>query len=206
VATDPIRERIDAALRQQRVEKATQWEARNPALQSLIDRVEWPEVRSAAEELLGDEDPERRLLGARILRENRDRADELGPLFLEALRAETDDEVFQWLVSAFNSLAYRPALPQLARLTTHPHADVRYSLAGALSTCGWPDPPESALTALRQLAEDKDRDVRFSAMFELGAWRESGHRDPRVEQLLKARAEDPDPRVRRAVAEAMAAI
>ena len=111
------------ALQAQAEEDRSDRNAKNPALQELLDAPS-EEVFATAASLCGSEDRHERLLGVRILRElgrpampYRDRTVEL---LLGLLEAETDSEVLEWTVSALGYQRSSAALPALLRLASHP--------------------------------------------------------------------------------------
>jgi len=104
------------------------------------------------------------------------------------------------------------AIPDLVRALDHPDPNLRYTLAGAISTCAGDrfnedelavKMPDAALSALVTLAQDEDADVRYSALYELSSWwKEVGLVDPRAEATLRAGLTDEDDGVRATCAEA----
>lgn len=194
--------RVQAALRQQESEYASNFVATNDELQWLTDRASRPDVLTAAEKLLRDQSPARRILGARILSGAKEALALVGPSLVAALAAESDDDATLWELAAISRLQYRDALPAVLELAQHPHAEIRYKVATAITGCGWPDPPEEATRALIKLTDDIDQDVRFSAIFELSSWWMNGFRAPHVLSTLKRHQFDLDHRAVAAIAEA----
>jgi HEAT repeat protein len=195
--------RLEEALLRQRSELETDYATTNLPLQSLIDDSHDARIFDAAAELLGDPRTDRRMLGARILREIKTNRAEAGRLVHEQIGRESDNDVLLWLVSALAFLQYRPALQTLASLVHHSDPEIRYKVASALSWAVGSEPDEPTTSSLLELANDPAPDVRFSALFELAEWRVAGNRDTRIETSLREHATDDDERVRRAVADAL---
>ena len=141
--------RLKQALVRQQAEFDSDCATTNLPLTSLIDDSTDPQVFRAAADLLADPRVDRRMLGARILREIKTNRAEAGRLVHEQIGRESDDDVLLWLVT----------IPR----------------------------PTSG----------------FSALFELAEWRVAGNRDVHIETALREHLEDDDPRVRRAVEDAL---
>jgi HEAT repeat protein len=150
--------------------------------------------------LLRDADPDRRILAVRLLRELDNYKDEIVPALVEALAHETDDVVLSWLVEAFGLTHGGWVTDRLFALADHPDPGVRYAVCGALSARRMLS--EAARQCLVGLAADPDPEVRFSAVFELGAWMREVP-DPRILLTVRAATEDPDPHVARTARDAL---
>jgi HEAT repeat protein len=195
--------RLEEALLRQRSELETDYATTNLPLTSLIDDSTDPQVFRAAADLLADPRVDRRILGARILREIKTNRAEAGRLVHEQIGRESDEDVLLWLVSALVFLQYRPALETLASLVHHLDPEIRYTVASALSSTAWPEPDERTTSGLLEMTHDPSPDVRFSALFELAEWRVAGNRDTRIGTALREHLAYDDPRVRRAVGDAL---
>lgn len=199
----PLKARLAQALLRQQAELETDYAATNLPLQSLIDDSNDPQILHAAAELLGDPRSDRRMLGARILREIKTNRSEAGRLVLERVGRESDDDVLLWLVSALAFLEYRPALQTLASLVHHSDPEIRYKVASALSWTAGSEPDKQTTSSLLEMTHDPSPDVRFSALYELAAWRVAGNHDTRIETALRKHLEDDDQRVRCIVGDAL---
>lgn len=154
--------------------------------------------------MLRSTNPVERIFGIRLIREMH-REDEVSRELLRSLRRETDDEVISWCIGGLYFRGCEEAIPDLVEYVDHPDPDVRYRVAGAISTCVVTAMTEQALRALLTLVEDEVDDVRFSAMYEVSSWWQAKDlRDFRVEAALKAGASDRDEGVRNTCNEALA--
>lgn len=87
-----------------------------------------------------------------------------------ALAVEGEPNVLSWLVWALGDSRSREVLPDLRVLASHPSAEVRFPVPDALSMCA-EGVFDLVAEALLELSRDVDDDVRWSAIFELAAWR-----------------------------------
>ncbi len=201
-------DRVAAALEEQRREYESEFDHKNSALMWLLDNLAASDLLEIGSELLAADDPSRRILGTRLVREQAVAADDemrQGALaaVTEVLSEEVDEEVLLWLVAAVSFIGDSSALPAVEHLSTHVKATIRDQAASAISACAGPDLPESAKSALLALAGDADREVRYSALFELGVWWELGAEDPRIEQQLRAALTDDDSRLQQIASRAL---
>ena len=125
-----------------------------------------------------------------------------------ALRDEKDPGVIRWLVSALQWGRDPRALPDLKRLACHPDSEVRFGVPDALSFCA----PRfrDVVDDLLQLSKDPERDVRWSAAFELASWLQGppgGTTEADVTRIRSRLEElalsEPDPDIRAEAAEAL---
>lgn len=159
-------------------------------------------VVEAGLELLKSSDPVERVFAIRVIREMH-REHEVAQALLETLRDETDPDVISWCIGGLYFRGIPSAIPDLVGFLRHPDEDLRYRLAGALSSCTVPTMSDAARDALLELADDEDDDVRYSALFELSSWWQEGAvRDSNVRDRLEQGLTDPDEGVRRTCAEA----
>jgi hypothetical protein len=192
---------LDSALQAQHVEESDAT-AKNQSLQQLIDHPS-DEVFEAARRLIESSVPGKRKLGIRILRElgrpqmpyARAAVGELSRL----LERERQPDLLVWTVSALGNQHVGEALPVLWELATHPEPTVRDSVSGAISGAAMSTGlDDRSIDVLCRLSQDTDGDVRFSAVFELSAWRAHGVTDPRITAALEQARHDNEPKVARA--------
>lgn len=195
-----MRSILSAALRFQESEEATGFSAANPALVRLTSDVDfWKLLRHTRHFRTGD--VAQRQLHARILASAAMPAGRRVSEVLETLVEESEPRVIRWLVFALRNAASRPALPGLLDLARHPSPDVRFPVPDTLSACA--ERLGDIDDALLRLSHDVDADVRWSTVFELGAWW-SEVRDPRLEaRLQEVRDDDPSDVVRHVAEEAL---
>jgi HEAT repeat protein len=192
---------IDSALQAQHVEESDAT-AKNQSLQELIDHPS-DEVFEAARRLIESSVPGERKLGVRILRElGRPQMPYAGAAVGELsrlLERERQPDLLVWTVSAIGNQHVGEALPVLWELATYPEPAVRDSVSGAISGAAMSTGlDDRSIDVLCRLSHDTDADVRFSAIFELSAWRAHGVNDPRITAALEQARHDNDPRVARA--------
>jgi HEAT repeat protein len=175
---------IDAMLQEQDAEFQSEFSATNALLNSAISNVPGLELLAVGTREIQSDDPKRRILGIRLIRElkrnSAEAARELGAL----LTTEQDSEVLYWVVGAFGFLKSDLVTDQLINLVGHPDPGVRYNAATALANIRSSEIPTKSVNALIALAEDENAEVRFSAVFELGSWWKVNH-DPRIESALR---------------------
>lgn len=142
-----------------------------------------------------------RQLHARLLADANMPADRRLAEIFQSLANEADPKVIRWLVFGLRNAASASALPTLRELAQHSSSEVRFPVPDALSACT--DRFEEIADVLFALSHDADADVRWSAVFELGAWwRET--QDPRIEaRLSEIRVDDPSDEVREVAAESL---
>jgi HEAT repeat protein len=175
---------IDSLLLQQDIEFRSDFASTNALLHSTIVEANEPELLAAGRREIRSQDPRRRILGVRLIRELKqysgDAAEEIGRM----LTSERDPEVMYWVVGAFGFLKSDSVGDQLRELVSHPSPGVRYNVATALANRASAEIPANSIGALLALARDQDAEVRFSAIFELGSWWKV-NRDPRIESALR---------------------
>jgi HEAT repeats len=175
---------IDSLLLQQDMEFSSDFASTNTLLHSTIIEADERELLTAGRQEIRSEDPRRRILGVRLIRELKqysgDAAAEIGRM----LTSERDPEVMYWVVGAFGFLKSDSVGDQLRELVSHPSPGVRYNVATALANRESAEIPSDSVDALLTLARDQDAEVRFSAIFELGSWWKMNH-DRRIESALK---------------------
>lgn len=167
---------------------------------ALIVTTAGDELWASAQVLLASPDPRRRILGTRLAREATPFQAEAAEVLGALLASESNQDVIWWLVRAFgflNSESVTNLLPALARDES---ARIRYNVATALANCAELRP--ASLDALTELARDDDAEVRFSAVYELGAWWGLDH-DPHVRGTLERALSDSAPFVAKAAADAL---
>lgn len=158
----------------------------------------------ASEELLASGNEADRILAARILGEVRASERDRGALLLAALVTEDNSLVLEYIISAFGTCRYTPALPHLAKLAAHESPQIRYAVGGALSACSIPALGDDARRILLRMLDDPDDDVRYSAMHELVTWwLDEDDKGTDIEQAILGHRGDYDTRIRRLVAEAL---
>lgn len=209
------------------------WEADDDAIEevrALVDlhdlskaTLKSPEVDESAAEhaiaaglaLFESDEPVDRIFGLRLVREMDIRRKPIAIAILDLLRREQNPDVVHACISGLYFVGYVEAIPELIGFIEDPDSDLRYTLAGAISSCSadrfspgdddqQSEMPESALVALLQLTVDEDVEVRFSALFEFSSWwQHEGLRDSRVERVLRAGLSDDDEGIRFTCAEAL---
>lgn len=126
------------------------------------------DVFEAARNLTKSVNPDERCLGVDILAQlgipERSFPNEVCDILLELLKSERDADVLQSACTAFGHNKDFHVVEPLARLWSHPSADVRYAVVFGL--LGQED--EFAIQALIELSADADDDVRNWATFGLG--------------------------------------
>lgn len=123
-----------------------------------------------------------RRVGAFLLRQVWENQRPLGSVELSrALLSEEDEPaVIAPLLWNVGSSGLPERLHDVLKYLDHPSELVRYAVSDSISSF---TPDGRARDALMRLAGDSDQDVRWSAVFELGAWLyDSG--DPNITELL----------------------
>jgi hypothetical protein len=186
MTNDSTRDLINAALVEQALHRAGGWLEPYHALYA-VQRLGGSELVDVVRELQASRNVAERLLGARLL--NQPKPPLAGTTILElvreALQHETDGEVINWLVIALQYGHERSALPDLKQLAKHPDATARFVVPDALSACS--ENFGEIDSEMLELSKDRDRDVRWSAAFELAAWMRSGPGEPEITADQKAR-------------------
>jgi HEAT repeat protein len=125
-----------------------------------------------------------------------------------ALVDEDDPQVIRWLVAALQHSREPSAVPELKKLAEHADARVRFGVPDALSACARRF--SDVADAMIALSRDNDRDVRWSAAFELGAslaGASKGVGDGRLDRvrsrLRELSTSDPDSDIRSTAARAL---
>ncbi len=162
-----------------------------------LHRIANREVLDAALAHCGDPDPLKRRIGAAVLAQLGHSHPGFEPIFVEErvngllmlLDAEQkgagDTGVLGAVCTAFGHLHEARAVPVLLDLKSHPHEDVRHSVAFGLSSY---DVPE-AINGLIALSADPIEHVRDWATFGLGQLITSD--TPAIRSALRARLDDP---------------
>lgn len=194
---------VDTLLLQQDAEFQTEFDAANDLLAATIRDTPELELLRVGEGLMRSADPAERILGIRLIREVKQYEGQAIDDLAELLRDERDEDVVAWIVSAFGFVRSDVVTARLIELATHPDPAIRYHTATALANRAdeyLPDPSRSVLLAL---CDDDDPEVRYSAVYELGAWWLVSD-DPSAEAVLDRAACDADPFVLRAARDALA--
>jgi hypothetical protein len=149
-------------------------------------------------ELLRHTDAQHRILGSRLVRAVRGREADAVDALLAAFDRETDPDTLFWLISALGYTGSDRATDRLLPLADSADESIRYAVSDALSSVE--ELSEPAREALVRMARDADSDVRFSAVFELGAWLPQ---IPEFRSVVLAALDDPAPLVARTAREAL---
>jgi HEAT repeats len=193
---------IDSLL-QQDIEFRSGFATTNNLLASTIVEASEPELLAAGKREIRSEDPRRRILGIRLIRELKQYGEDAAAEMAGMLFSEQDPEVMYWIVGAFGFLKSDSVEDQIRGFAADPNPSVRYSVATALANRASAEIPEDSVDVLFALAHDQNAEVRFSAIFELGSWWKINH-DPRIESALRdAIAADNDEFVVRAAQDAV---
>lgn len=160
---------IASALARQEEERVTAFAISNEALSRLMEAS--PEELIGIVHVLRNKTKVERELAARLLG-----SESLSGAVVRAevdafSSSESDPEILGWLVSALKNTRDPASLPAIVRFATHGEAQVRFQVPDAVVACA--NEFSQTAAALFLLAEDLDRDVRWSAVFELVAWLES---------------------------------
>jgi HEAT repeat protein len=189
---------VNDALDAQRLEEVDS-EAKNTALELLIDHPS-EEVFRHAVSLCASQHSGERKLGVRILRElGRPRmpyAVGATKILREVILESPDTDLLVWEVSALGNQHEPSALPVLWELANHSESPVRDAVCGAISGAAQRiGLDEHSVHVLVQLSHDNDANVRFSAVFELAAWRAEGVSNATLLSALERATLDPDPQI-----------
>jgi HEAT repeat protein len=175
---------IDSLLLQQNMEFRSDFASTNNLPHSTIAEASEPELLAAGRREIRSEDPTRRILGVRLIRELKQFGEEAATEVGRMLTREPDPEVMYWVVGAFGFLKSDSVASQLRRLASHPSPGVRYNVATALANRTNAEIPAESVDTLLALARDQNAEVRFSAIFELGSLWKVNH-DSRIELALR---------------------
>lgn len=199
---DTARQLAGPAVVAQRVEMADGFTSANQHLLSLADSLSLGEALEVAS-ALGQGVSEERSIGARILIHAD--IDPHGRLdaATRALNGEEDPRVARWLIAALGRSRLREAILVVGEYVRHPNAQLRFQVPDALSACATDlsDIHEDLLT----LSMDSDDDVRWSAVFELGAWYAENPGSETHARLVDAATYDLSEEVRGAARDALEA-
>jgi HEAT repeats len=156
---DPL---VLAALASQEEERATGFADWSQALEQLRIGLDPLELLDLVRELRLSGFAEREL-SARLLVQSALPGNAVVDEVRRGLQLEDDPQVIRWFVTALQYTREPGALPDLEALSSHPDAQVRFGVPGALSSCSnaFVDVADVLLT----LSQDPDRDVRWSAIF-----------------------------------------
>lgn len=188
------------ALRLQDLEDDPSFGGSNPALDQLTADADFETLLQHARHLRAGSSKERQL-HARLVAGANMPADRRLAEVSQSLAEESDPRVIRWLVFGLRNAASASALSRLRELAQHPSSEVRFPVPDALSACA--DRFEEIADLLFQLSHDADADVRWSAVFELGAWWKDTP-DSRIEsRLSELRTNDPSDEVREAAKEGL---
>lgn len=191
---------VQEALRLQAVEIASGFAESNAALVELTAETDFESVLQHASHLRTGTSDERQLY-ARLVAEITMSQEERAKRVLQIVSEETDPYVLRWLVFGLRNAGSVSAIDALRQLARHPSPVVRFPVPDALSACA--DSFDTVADLLIALSHDDDADVRWSAVYELGAWWRDT-RDPRIESRLLAASDDPSPEVRSTARDAIA--
>jgi hypothetical protein len=161
---DPL---VVAALAAQEVERATGFADWSPALEHLRSGLGLLELLDLVRELRSAGLNEREL-SARLLVQSAMPGNAVVDEVRRGLQLEDDPQVIRWFVTALQYTRDAVALPDLEALASHPDARARFGVPDALSSCS--NAFVDVADVLFNLSQDPDRDVRWSAIFELAAW------------------------------------
>jgi hypothetical protein len=198
----PTSELIGIALDEQsRHAEADEGDRENVGALLALQRRTTREVFDAAVSLLGDDDPDRRILGARILREHggsfggQTYAADAGAALRRRLSQEIDANVLGYLIPALSQHSDPVDFGMLLRFSEHDNSDVREAAASRLLHGVDYVGDERIVGALARLTEDSSDGVRYSAVYDIASWLDIDC-DVRLVNALLARIDDKDAVVR----------
>lgn len=194
---------VDTLLLQQDEEFQAEFDGSHDLLAATIRDTPELELLRVGEDLTRSTDPAVRILGVRLIREVKQYEGRAIDDLAELLRDERDEDVVAWIVSAFGFVRSDVVTARLVELAAHRDPAIRYHVATALGNRADDDLPAASLAALVALCDDADPEVRYSAVFELGAWWLVSD-DPSAEAVLDRASCDADPFVLRAARDALA--
>lgn len=191
---------IDALLSELDVGFRDRAEELTPMLDAAVVGTPEEDLWKVGVEQLRSEDPRRRILGTRLIRELKSKEAQVAVELSARLDVERDDRVIYWVVAAFGFINSELVTDKLLALARHPDPGIRYYVADALANRT--DLPPLVAEALVELASDANEEVRFSAVFEIGTWWHVNHL-AKLESTLRDALEDADKSVREAARRAM---
>lgn len=195
---------IRAMLREQRREFESNGAYSSSTISGLVTSRSADWLLKNGLDLLARENPEERVIGTRLIRELGDPQRQTAiEALTDRLQVDGDEVVVAWLIAALSMLHATSALSLIIDFAYYPYADARDAVADAISACSGGVLSGRGLEALLKLSTDIDESVRFSSIFELGTWWETGHPDQRIEQALRHARQDPAVLVRRAAIAAL---
>lgn len=177
-------------------------DARTVALGDLISREPFDRAFEVAQRLSAAL-PSERAVAAHLLRQLYEVRPQpsIVAAIVEMIDNERDPTVVAPLITALSWTRQLDHLPVVLRYKADKSELVRWAVSDGLS-CFAPD--QRAASALVDLAHDIDTDVRWSAVYEIGAWVSEMRLDEMVSVLSEAAEHDPDKEVREAAADALA--
>lgn len=197
---DGMQDLFAEALRLQNLEDDPSLSGSNPALTRLTAHADFETLLERARYLRAGSSKERQLHARLLAGANMPAGRRLAEV-LQTLAEESDPQVIRWLVFGLRNAASASALGLLRELAQHPSSEVRFPVPDALSACA--DRFGEIGDVLFQLSRDADADVRWSAVFELGAWW-GVTQDAQIEtRLAEVGTEDPSEEVREAAKEGL---
>lgn len=188
---------VRAALARQEDERADGFGLHNAPLTALRDQLDADELLGLIDQLRAGGLPDREL-AARLLAHGHLHFDLVTAAVYRALESETEPQVIAWLVWALAFAADPSSLTVLKLLSKHPDAEVRFPVPDAFSACAreFSEIADHMIT----LSRDGDRDVRWSAAFELAAWLDNEppplESDRIIQRLSEFATTDPDLEIR----------
>lgn len=193
---------LSEALQVQALEEQSGWHHPNPAFFRLCTEVDYGTLLKRAR-YLADGDADKRVLYARLLADASEMpSEDRAALAMEHIENEADPKVLARYVVGLRNAASAVALPRLRELARHPSPHVRFTVPDALSACT--ERFDQIANLLLELSRDDDREVRWSAIFEVGAWWGETSGDYLEARLADAASNDPSEEVRKAAADALA--
>jgi hypothetical protein len=195
---------VDVLLSRQDTEIQADFSEANSLLDSVVADSPEGELYNVGSNEIASEDPRRRILGIRLIRELKNYRAEVTAVLADMMSRERDAMVLYWLVGAFGFLKSDLVAERLRNLAGDGSPAMRYAVATALANTAGSELPSASLDVLLALCRDANSEVRFSAIFELGSWWLVNH-DARIESVLRRAAlEDQDPEVAGAAEYALA--
>jgi HEAT repeat protein len=149
--------------------------------------------------LMGSPKAGERILGSRLVREVKNDRAAIVAAVAACLRAEADPSAIPWLISALGFLQATDEMTLILSFVASVDPATRYAVADSISHSAGEVLQSEPRDALLQLANDADAEVRWSAVFEVGAWW-AVSQDPELLDQLDKSAKDSSERIRRLVA------
>ncbi len=193
---------IKAMLFEQNLEFASNFEPASKLIAQTVCNTPEVELLDAGESLIDSCEVDRRILGTRLIREVKDNRERAIELLRHLLLRECDEAVIYWVIGAFGFQKSDSVTEEILAFRTHPNPGIRYNVATAICNTSLPDLLPQSLEALIVLCHDENSEVRFSAVFELGAWWQQV-KDHRMELQLRQALSDSDSYVVRAAQDAL---